>query len=57
MPAFVRFRILRPVSEVLPGTRQLWPGDLGLSESNLRHFKVGSVRKATVREAIERMRP
>lgn len=57
MPAFVRFRVLRPVAEVLPGSTHLWPRDLGLSETTLRKFKVGSIRKVAVREAFERLRP
>lgn len=57
MPAFVRFRVLRPVADLLPGSTQVWPGDLGLTESTLRHFKVGSIRKTALKQAFERMRP
>ena len=56
MPAFVRFRVLQPVAEVLLGHTHLWPKDLGLSETTLRKFKTGSVRKTTIREAFERPR-
>jgi len=56
MPAFIRFRILMSVSEVLPGSTHLWPKDLGLSETKLRKFKVGSVRKTAIRAAFESMR-
>ena len=56
MPAFVRFRVLKPVSDVLSGSTHLWPKDLGLSETTLRKFKVGEVRKTAIREAFERLR-
>jgi hypothetical protein len=56
MPAFIRFRLLNPVSDVIPGSTQLWPRDLGLSETTLRRFKVGSIRSRIVREAFERLR-
>ena len=54
MPAFVRFRTLKPVSELLPGSSQLWPRDLGLGETTLRRFKFSKVRKIAVREAFDR---
>ena len=56
MPAFVRFRVLRPVSDVIPDSPHLWPKDLGMTEGVLRHFKVGTVRKSGLRTAFETLR-
>lgn len=56
MPAYVRFRVLRPVPEVIPGKTQLWPADLGQTEAILRHFRIGTVGKTALREAFDRLR-
>jgi len=55
MPAFVRFRVLKPVAEVIPGRTHLWPRDLGLSEAILRSFKISSVRSPEVIRAFRRL--
>ena len=57
MPAFVRFRLLLPVGDVMPGKSQLYGGDFGLSTGDavLRHFQMAPIRKTEVRRAFEAM--
>ena len=54
MPAFIRFKVVKPVAEVMPGAH-LWPRDVGCSETVLRHFKIKTVRKPELRQVFERM--
>ncbi len=54
LPAYVRFRVLVPVSELVVGLEKLDSRDVGQSDGPLRHFKFGELRRRDVCEAIDR---
>lgn len=55
MPAYVRFKALVPLSEAVPGLRELRPGEVGQTDAVLRRFKFAELRRTDVREAIDRL--
>jgi hypothetical protein len=55
MPAYVRFKTVWPIVEVVPGLRELRPAECGQSEAVLRRFKFGELRRTDLREAIDRL--
>lgn len=55
MPAYVRFKTLVPIADIVPGLHELCAKEVGQSDAVLRRFKFAKLKRTDLQEAIDRL--